>query len=178
MSTGSMNLDCSGVTTENSVIYFFFLFQYGDSTVLVTLPAILFSIIVDLEWNFSRIAASINFPTGVTAPAVWHSELCSSNAVIVFVVIGGIVMLSRIRTGWGFALGLLAGFLACIVKYGQRMRLSVVSMITLLCLMNCYYKMGPVKFFITAICSAKLLSTKSNLSVVDAIGFRNQPLAT
>ena len=49
ISTGLMCLDCSGVTTENSAICVCFLIRYGDSFVLVTLTAILLSIIVNIE---------------------------------------------------------------------------------------------------------------------------------
>ena len=56
--TGLMCLDCSGVTTENSAICDCFSIRYGDSVVLVTLTAILLSIIVDFEWEISRYAVS------------------------------------------------------------------------------------------------------------------------
>ena len=51
ISTGLMYLDCSGVTTENFAIRVCFLIRYGDSVLLVTLTAILLSIIVDIEWE-------------------------------------------------------------------------------------------------------------------------------
>ena len=61
---------------------------------LVTRTAVFLSIIVDIDWDISRLAASVNFPTGVTVPVVCHSDGWSTNAVIVFVVIGGTVVLS------------------------------------------------------------------------------------
>ena len=90
ISTGLMCLDCSGVTTENSAICVCFLIRYGDSVVLVTLTAIRLSIIVDIEWEISRLAVSVNFSSGVTVPVVFHFEGWSIKAVIVFVVVGGL----------------------------------------------------------------------------------------
>ena len=69
-----MCLDCSGVTTENSEICVCFSIRYGVSVVLVTLTAILLSIIVDIEWEISRLAVSVNFSSGVTVPVVFHFE--------------------------------------------------------------------------------------------------------
>ena len=66
MSTGLIYLDCSGGNTENATIYIFFLSEYGDSVVLVTLTAIFLSIIVDIELGITKI-----FPT------VSHYLLCS-----------------------------------------------------------------------------------------------------
>ena len=91
VSTGLMNLDCSGVTTENSSTCVFFVIEFGDSVVLGILTAVFLSIIAEIEWDISRLAATINFPTGVTVPAVCHSNGWSTNAVIVFVVNGGTV---------------------------------------------------------------------------------------
>ena len=71
---------------------------------LVTLNAIFLSITVDIEWKIIRLEASVNFSTGGTVPVVFHSNKWSTNAVIVFVVICVIVMLSCMRTGWGLAL--------------------------------------------------------------------------
>ena len=71
---------------------------------LVTLTAIFLSFIIDIEWDIIRVAASVNFSTGVTVPVVFHSDKWSTNPVIVFVVFCGIVMLSCLRTGWGIAL--------------------------------------------------------------------------
>ena len=89
-----MNLDCSGVTTENSAICVFFSIKYGDSVLLVILTAAFLSMKFEIEWDISRLAASVNFPTGVTVPVACHSDGSSKNAVIVFVVIGGTVVLS------------------------------------------------------------------------------------
>ena len=69
-----MCLDCSGVTTENSAICVCFLMRYGVSVVFVTVTAILLSIIVDIEWEISRLAVSVNFSNGVTVPVVLHFE--------------------------------------------------------------------------------------------------------
>ena len=66
--------------------------------VLVPLTAIFLSIIVDIEWDIMRLAVSVKFSTGVTVPVVFHSELWSTIAVIFFVVICGIVVLSWMRT--------------------------------------------------------------------------------
>ena len=99
ISTGLMCLDCSGVTTENSAICVCFLIRYGDSVVLVTLTAILLSIIVDIEWEISKLAVSVNFSNGVTVPVVFHFEGWSMNAVTVFVVAGGIVRSASMMTG-------------------------------------------------------------------------------
>ena len=96
-----MCLDCSGVTTENSAIFVCFLIRYGDSVVLVTLTAILLSIIVDIEWENSKLAVSVNFCNGVTVPVVFHFNGSSTEAVIVSVVVGGIVRESSVTTGWG-----------------------------------------------------------------------------
>ena len=66
----------------------------GDSVVLVILTAVFLSLIVGIEWDNSRLAASVNFPTGVTVHVVCPSDGWLTNAVIVFVVIGGTVVLS------------------------------------------------------------------------------------
>ena len=66
--------------------------------VLVTLTAIFLSIFVDIEWDIMRLADSVNFSTGVTVPVLFHSDMWSTKAVIVFVVICGIVILSWTRT--------------------------------------------------------------------------------
>ena len=94
ISTDLMYLDCSGVTTENSAICVCFLIRYGDSVVLGTLTAILLSIIVDIEWEISKLAVSVNFSNGVTVPVVFHFDGWSMKAVIVFVVM---VVWSRLR---------------------------------------------------------------------------------
>ena len=74
ISTGLMCVDCCGVTTENSAISVCFLIRYGDSVVLVTLTAVRLSIIVDIEWEISRLAVSVNFSNGVTVPVVFHFD--------------------------------------------------------------------------------------------------------
>ena len=51
-------------------------------------------LVVEIEWDISRFAASVNFPTGVKVPVVCHSDGRTTNAVIVFVVISGTVVLS------------------------------------------------------------------------------------
>ena len=145
---------------------------------LVTLTAIFLSIIVDIEWDMIRLAASVNFSTGVTVPVVIHSDEWSTNAVIVFVVICGIVRLSWMKTAWDLALAWLDALLTCIVKCGKYMRPCVVSVTTLLCFMKCKPKIGPVRFFITTKCSANMWSPMSNLSVAVAVGFYNWPFST
>ena len=133
MSTVLINLDCSGVTTESSANCVFLQILYGGSVVLVILTAIFLSIIVDIEWDNMRLSISVNFPTGVTVPVVFHSEKWSTNAVIVFVAICGIVILSWMRTAWGLAFVWLNALLTGVVKCRKRMRPCVVSMTTLLC---------------------------------------------
>ena len=54
----------------------------------------------------------------------------------------------------------------------------IVSMTTLLRLMKCNPIVGPVRFFMTTKCSAKMRSPLSILSVAVAIGFSNWPFAT
>ena len=145
---------------------------------MVTLTAILLSIMVDIEWDIMRLAVSVNFSTGVTVPVVFHSDTWSTNAVIVFVVNCGIVTLSWKRTAWGLALVWRNAILTCIVKCGKWMRPCVVSMTTLLCLKKCNPIIGPVRFFITTECSPKRWSPMTNLSVAVAVGFSNWPFAT
>ena len=72
----------------------YFFIKDGNFVVLVILTAVCLSIIVDIEWDISRFAAPVNFPTVVTVPVVYHSDGWSTNVVIVFVVIGGTVALS------------------------------------------------------------------------------------
>ena len=121
-----MCLDCSGVTMENSAICVFFLIRYGHSVFLVTLTAIIFSMIVDIEWKISKLAVSVKFSYGVIVPVVFHFDGWSTNAVIVFVVIGSIVRASSVMTGWGFVFVSLEAVLTCIVKCGKCMRPCVV----------------------------------------------------
>ena len=172
MSTGLINFDYSGVTTENSAICVFFLIRYCDSVVLVTLTAILLSYIVDIEWEISRFAVSIKFSNGVTVLVLLQREGLSTKTVIVFVVHDGIVRASWVETGWSFAFVSLEAVMACIVKCGNCKRPCVVSMTTLLLLLKWNLMIGPVKF------SANVLSPCSNLKVVVANGLSNWPFAT
>ena len=144
---------------------------------MVTLTATFLSIIVDIEWDISRIAASVIFSSGVTLHVVFHSDGWSSNAVVVFVVIGRIVMVSPIKTDWDGTLVSLLALLTCIVRCGKWMTPWVVSMTTLVCFMKCKPIIGLVRFFITTKCSANVLSPISNSSVVVANGFSNWPSA-
>ena len=155
-----------------------FLIRYGDSVVLVTLTAILLSIIVDIEWEISGLAVSVNFSNGVTVPVVFHFEGWSMKAVIVFVVVGGMVRASSVMTGCGLVVVALEVLLTCIVKWGKCMMPCVVSMTTLLFLIKCNPNIGPVNFFITTKCSANELSPISNFSVAVDNGFSNWPLAS
>ena len=173
-----MCLDCSGVTTENSAICVCFLMWYGDSVVLVILTAILLSIIVEIEWEISRLAVSVNFSSGVTVPVVFHFDGWSMKALIVFVVVGGMLRASSVMTDCGLVVVSLEVVLTCIVKWGKCLSPCVVSMTTLLFLLKCNPIIGPVNFFITTKCSAKELSPISNFSVVVDNGLSNWPLAT
>ena len=173
-----MCLDCSGVTTEISAICVCFLMRCGDSVVLVTLTAILWSIIVDIEWEISRLAVSVNCYNGVTVPVVFHFDGWSMKAVIVLVVVGGMVRASSVMTGCGFVVVSLEAVLTCIVKWGKCMSPCVVSMTTLLFLIKCNPFIGPVNFYITTKCSARELSPISNFGVAVDNGFSNWPLAT
>ena len=152
--------------------------RYGNSVVLVTLTAIFLSIIVDIEWEISRLAVSVNFSNGVTVPVVFHFDGWSMKAVIVFVVVGVMVRSSSVMTGCGLVVVSLEAVLTCIVKWGKCMRPCVVSMTTLLSPIKCNPKIGPVNFFIPTKCSAKELSSISNFSVAVDNGFSNWPLAT
>ena len=140
--------------------------------------SIFLSNIVDIEWDIRRLAVSVNFSTGVMVPVVFHSDTWSTNAVIVFVVICGIVILSWIRTAWGLVFVWFNVLLTCIVKCGKCFRPCVVSITTLLCLMKCKPIIGPVRLPITTKCSAKVWSSMSKLSVAVAVGFSNWPFAT
>ena len=173
-----MCLDCSGVTTENSAICVCFLMRYGHSVVLVTLTAILLSIIVDIEWEINRLAVSENFSKGVTVAVVFHFDGWSMKAVIVFVLVVGMFRASSVMTGCVLVVVSLEAVLTCIVRCGKCMSPCVVSMTTLLFLIKCNPIIGPVTFFITTKCSAKGLSPISNFSVAVDHGFSNWPLAT
>ena len=173
-----MCLECSGVTTENSAICVCFLMRYGDSVVLVTLTAILLSIIVDIEWEISRLAISVNCSNGVIVPVVFYFDGWSLKAVIVFVVVGGMVRVSSVMTGCGFVVFSREAVSTCIIKWGKCMRPCVVSMTTQLFLIKCKPIFGPVNFFITTKCSANELSPISNFNVAVDSGFSNWPFAT
>ena len=156
----------------------FFFIRYGDSIVLVTVTAILLIIIVDIEWEISKLAVSVNFSNGVTVPVVFHLDGWSTKAVIVFVVIGAMVRASSVMTGCGLVVVSLEAVLTCIVKWEKCMRPCVVSMTTLLFLIKCNPIIGLLNFLITTKCSAKVLSPISNFSVAVDNGFPNWPLAT
>ena len=173
-----MCLDCSGVTTKKSAISVCFLIRYSDSAVLFTLTVFLLSIIVDIEWQISRLAVSGNFSNGVTVPVVFHFDGWSMKAVIIFVVVGGLFRASSVMTGCGFVVVSIEVFLTCIVKWGKCTRPCVVSMTTLLFHIKRNPIIGPVNFFITTKCSAKVLSPISNFSVAVDNGFSNWPLGT
>ena len=97
---------------------------------------------------------------------------------MVFVVVGGMVRASSMMTGCGLVGISLEAVLTCIVKCGKCMRPCVVSMTTLLFLIKCNPIIGPVNFFTTTKCSAKMLSPISIFSVAVDNGFSNWPLAT
>ena len=141
---------------------------------LVTLTAILLSIIVDIEWEISKLAVSVNFSSGVTVPVVFHLEGWSMKAVTVFVVAGGIVRSASVMTGCGLVVVSLEAVFTCIVKWGKCMRPCVVSLTTLLFLMFYFYasSMQVLMFY------AKELSPISNFSVAVDSGFSNWPFAT
>ena len=173
-----MCLDCSGVTTQNSAICVCFLSRCGDSNVLVTLTAILLSNIVDVGWEISKLAVSVNFSNGVRVPVVFHFDRGSTKAVIVLVVVGGMVRAPSVMTGCGLVVVSLEAVLTCIVKCGKCMMPCVVSMTTLLFLIKCNPNFGPVNFFVTMKCSTDVFSPTSKFSVVVDSGFSNWPLAT
>ena len=115
-----------------------FLTRYVDSLVMVTLNAILLSIIVDIEWEVSRLALSVNCSNGVTVPVVFHFDGWSLKVVIVFVVVvGGMVRALSVMTGGGLVVVSLEAVLTRIVNWGKCMRPCVVSMTTLLFLIRC-----------------------------------------
>ena len=171
-----MCLDCSGVTTENSAICVYFLIRYGDSVVLVPLTAIRLSIIVDFEWEISKLAVSVNFSYGVRVPVVIQFDGWSTKAVIVFVVVGGIIRASSVMTGCGFVSVSLEAVLTCIVKCEMCMRPCVVSITTLLFLIKCNPIIGPVMFFITTKCSPKVLSPLLIINLTVRNSFSKWPL--
>ena len=93
--------------------------RYGDSVVLVTLTAILLLIIVDIEWETSRLDVSLNFSNGVTVPVVFHFDGWSMKAVMVFVVVAGMVRALLVMIGCGLVFVSLEAVLNCIVKWGK-----------------------------------------------------------
>ena len=93
MSTGLRNLDCFGVTRRVRQFACFSLLNKGNSVVLVNLIAAFLSIILDIAWYISRLAAFGNLFTGVTVPVVLHCGGRSANAEVFSVVSGGTVML-------------------------------------------------------------------------------------
>ena len=95
MRTGLINLDCSGVTTENSAFCVFFLIKLGDSVELFRLTGTFLSFIVDIECRF---AIAVNFPAGITVPLVCYSDERPTEAVITSVFMGGNVKVSPVRT--------------------------------------------------------------------------------
>ena len=119
--------------------------RYGDSVVLLTLTAILLSIIVNIEWEISKLAVSVNFSNGVRVPVVFLFDGCSMKAVIVFVVVGCIIWASSMMTGCGFVIVSLQDVLTCIVKCGKCTRPCVVSMTTLLFLIKCNPFIGSLR---------------------------------
>ena len=145
---------------------------------LVSLTALLLSIIVDIECEISRLAVSVNFSSGVTVPVVFPFDGWSMKAVLVFVVVGGMVRASSVMTGCGLVVVSLEFVLTCIVKWGKCMSPCVVSMTTLLFLIKCNPIIGPVNFFITTKFSTNELTPISNFSVAVDNGFSNWPLAT
>ena len=136
------------------------------------------SFIVDIEWETSRLAVSVNFSNVVTVPVVFDFDGWSIKDVIVFVVVGGMIRAASVMTGCGLVVVSLEAVLTCIVKWGKYMSPCVVSMTTLLFLIKCNPIIGPINFFTTTKCSANELSPISNLSVTVDNGFSNWPLAT
>ena len=116
----------------NSATCACFLIRYGVSVVLVTLTSILLSVIVDIEREIRKFAVSVNFSNGVTVHVVLHFDGWSTKAVTVFVVVGGIVRVSSVLTGWGLVVISIEAVLNCIVKCGKCMRPCVVSMATVI----------------------------------------------
>ena len=98
-----MCLDCSGLTTDKSALCVCFLIRYDDSVVLVTLTAILLSPTVNIDWEISKLAVSVNFSNGVTVPVVIHFDGWSTKVEILFVVVGGMGRASSVMTGCGFS---------------------------------------------------------------------------
>ena len=167
-------MDCSEKTTENSAICVFSSTEYGPSVVSVHSIATSLSNIVNIEWEISRRAVSMIFSSHVTAKVVLHSVGWSTKTVIVFVILGGFVRVSSLRTGWGLAFGSYDSILTCILWCGNCMRSCVVSMITMLFLIECQLMKDPNSFFIMTKWSANI----SNLAVAVANFCSNWPYAS
>ena len=78
VSTSLMNLDCSGMTAENSASRALFLIKYFDFVVLVTLTATFSLITVEIESRSSELAVLEDSSSGVTVTVSFHSERCST----------------------------------------------------------------------------------------------------
>ena len=130
------------------------------------------------DYNTSKLAVSANLSIGVTVPVMFLSDGWSTNAVMVFVVIGVFVSQSPLKTGRGLEIASFADLSTCIVKRRKRMRAYVVSMTTLLCFMNCNSIIGSVNFFITMQCFAKAWSPVLSIFVVVANSFSKWSSAT
>ena len=163
---------------ENSAIHEFFSIRFGDSVAMPILMADDLSIIVEIEWEISRLSVSVNFSKGVTVPVVFHFDGGSTKSVIAFVVLSGIVNASSVMIGCCFTVVSLEGVLTCNVKCGKCMRPCVVSMTTLLLPIKCNPIIGPANLFITTKISANILSPISILRAVGAKGFSDRPFAT
>ena len=61
------------MTTENSKICLFFFIKNGEFVPLAILTAVFYSIIVEIDWGISRLAASVNFPAGVSLYLLYAS---------------------------------------------------------------------------------------------------------
>ena len=132
-----------------------------------------------MEWEISRLAASLNFARGVTVPGVLQSSGWATGALIVFVVIGGCVRLSLLSKVCCFEIFTLSAFLKSIFKKSGKMtRLCVVSTTTLLCLMKCSAIFCSSSFFITTKSFANVFSPVPNLNVVVLMGFSNLQFPT
>ena len=80
------------------------------------------SITVDIEWEISKLAVSVNFSICVTVPVAFLFDGCSTKVVIVFVFVVGIVRALSVMTGSGFVVVSFEAVLTCIVKCGKYIR--------------------------------------------------------
>ena len=94
-SSGLMNLDCSGVTTEILASSVFTV--KDDSAVFVFLTATFLLIFVEIEYDTCRIALWVYFCTGFTVHVVFLSTGRFKEAIMVFVPIERILKLSPAR---------------------------------------------------------------------------------